>query len=146
MQHLAAPLILAMAVIATGCACKQSIQFHNESPYSVHLELALPWPSYSVPASGGYYFAATLKPGMEWVSSRAERGERVSLNMRMANGTTVFRLREGLQTWQEFQTDSRGDVTITIHSASDGGFNVFAVGKSGDEVGVMPSTLKWFRD
>jgi hypothetical protein len=133
-------------MLATGCACKHSIRFQNESPHSVHVELALPWPSYSIPKAGGCHFSTTLKPGMEWISSRAEREERVSLDMRMANGTTVFRLREGLQTWQEFQVDSRDDVSITIHRASDGGFEVSALGESGDEVGVMPSSLNWFRD
>lgn len=124
---LLAMLLSSTTLILQGCACTEEVSLLNETEHVLHVQLALPWPSYAIASPNGCHFDFNLPPGDTWTSAQARRNDRQPLPLSMANGPTVFRvrrLRGQNDPWSVFYTYTRDPVLITVSSDRAGALRV----------------------
>ena len=120
-------LVSSTTLMLQGCACTEEVSLLNETEHVLHVQLALPWPSYAIASRNGCHFDVKLPPGDAWTSAKARRDDRQPLPLRMANGPTVFRvrrLRGQNDPWSVFYTHTIDPVLITVSSDRAGALRV----------------------
>lgn len=141
-------LWLSMTLMLQGCACTEEVSVLNETEQVLHVQLALPWPSYAIASRTGCHFDFNLPPGDTWTSAHARRDDRQPLPLSMANGPTVFRIRRlrgQNDPWSVFYTHTVDPVLITISSDRAGSLRVYGSLAGGKPADIQRADdIGWF--
>ena len=131
-----------LALFLGGCGCSEAVIVRNQMAEPVHLQLALPWPSYKFSAGESCQYDVFLDPASEWRSRGAASDGSAAELLTQPNGPMVFRVRPATGPWSEFalMTDeilSEIDpVLLTITGDASGGIIVTAVDAQDRPLGI----------
>lgn len=141
-------LLALTCVLIPGCACRENLAVANDTDGPVHAQLALPWPSYAMPARGSCQFEFHLAHGEEWTTHAMTRRDHAELPLRWANGVTLLRVRQAMADapgWEVYELKRADGARVSLAQSAAGTLQIVAEGPSGEPLPVEPGRINWFK-
>lgn len=137
-------LYLVAFILLAGCSRRDFVSITNESETALLVQLALPWPTYSIAIGGDVHFEFHLPPGATWNTSHASAKDAVELRIK-PNGVTVLRIwpKNANPRWIVFNGNTGEWADLRIQS-EDGEFTVKGHNHEGRVFLLNETTFDWF--